>query len=131
MNTGGVGKVATQTIFVLDQDAKDDIKALHVKIDRLTALMLGKDAVKRRSLDFEESSVSVYLGGGGENPLLTAGDFCEKYQLNRKTLLKESREGKYIERIQLGPRNFRYRLKTDESKGAKGGDRQEKTSATF
>ncbi len=121
--------MAAQTLFVLDQDAKDEIKALHVKIDRLLTLMLNKDEVRRGSLDFKSLSYRSLSEESDTNPLLTSDDFCKRYDIHPVEMRRMAKEGKYIERIQLGARTFRYRLKTDGTNDIKGGDQQEQQCA--
>lgn len=84
--------MAPQTIFVLDQGAKDEIALLHRKIDRLTAL-LSSQAPQPEEPDW-----------------LTAQAFCERYSMGRTTLTRRlAEEPRMIETLDCGGKKKLYR----------------------
>ena len=48
---------------------------------------------------------------------MTADDFCKRYDMNPVVMRRLAKEGTYVERVQLGPRTYRYRLRTDGAEG--------------
>lgn len=62
--------MAPQTIFVLDQGAREEIESLHRKIDRLMHL------------------ISARAPSPEEDEWLTAGEFCRRYKMGRSTLTR-------------------------------------------
>lgn len=84
--------MAPQTIFVLDQRAKDEIASLHRKIDRLTTLLSS------RAPSPEESD------------WFTAQAFCERYSMGRTTLARRlAEEPCRIETLDAGGKKKLYR----------------------
>ncbi|MGI6252105.1 MAG: hypothetical protein ACOYJV_01580 [Aminivibrio sp.] len=89
--------MAPQTIFVLDQGAKDEIALLHHKIDRLTALL------------------SSQTPGVVENPWHTSTEFCRKYSMSRSTLARRVKDDPSpVEVLDTGGKRSLYRWKEEE-----------------
>ena len=97
--------MTVQTIYVIDQETRDEIASLHTKIDHLIALL--------------ESPVSQ----SDDNDWLTAREFCRNYSLSRTTLTRRlAEEPCKIKTLNTGGKKQLYRWNHPNGKKAESND---------